>query len=153
MSGTKTLAFSRMRDCLLYVGLDETPSDEDWAAYLEFLRAHARPHRLNRALVVPQRSIPTARQRRLLAEVVARLPIRVAVLTDSLAARGVVTALSWFNPGYRCFGAAALEEALAFLGYRDEALGLVRRHALQLKAELRGGATRSNATPRPRVSP
>lgn len=95
----------------------EAPSDDEWRAYLQDLERWL-PEVVG-IVVVTDGGGPTSSQRRAGRELMARNRrnvIRVAVVTDSLLARGIVNALNLFNPGIRSFRPEAIKDAIAHMG-------------------------------------
>ncbi len=78
------------------------PTQEEWDAFLE-LCGKTRTAARNGTLVVTDGGAPNAKQRGKLNELVTNMPTKPIsfIVTDSSLVRGVVTALSWFNPNNR----------------------------------------------------
>jgi hypothetical protein len=112
-----TLAFGRIGNCLMLVHPEIPPSDQDWDKYLEFLDQQ-RSDKV-RLVVSTRGGGPSAAQRGRLRDVVNRYPTKIlptAILTASVVARGVMTAISWFIPGLEAFAPNQLGAALNYLG-------------------------------------
>ena len=113
-----TCAFGRVAECfVLVVGLGP-PSDADFTPYVSFVRAAIRPDMKPRVLVQSHGGPLSPKQRQALNELTAPFAkvARIAVLTDSAVARGVVTAMSWFAAEvYQAFPLAAQDPAPEFL--------------------------------------
>lgn len=134
---SKTLAYDYLYGCVAYVGTTEAPRQSEWLEYLRFARQHLPPTGEDaRCLVVERGPGPNAGQRKALQEVTAGRSARVAVLTRSLLARGVVTALSWVKPGYRAFPPEDMPAALEYLGLREIEARAVRERVEALIGEL-----------------
>ncbi len=103
----------------------------------EFTRDVGAPRDVVGAVILPADAIPSPNQRAVLKEWLQRSNIRVAVVTRSALARGVVTAMHWFGLQVRAFSVEEIDAALEFAG-----LALAQRGAG--KAELRSLATRAN---------
>jgi hypothetical protein len=114
-----TLGYSYVHDTFVYVGADVAPAEVDWAAYLHFIEQR-KISGLNRCLVYST-SAPNAGQRRALHETTSGMNLKIAVLSDSVVARGAVTTLSWMSPGYRAFHPDKITQALAFLELQERA--------------------------------
>ncbi len=133
-----TLAFGRVHGVYVYVCLGADPADTEWNRYIDFLARSDDPHESPRVLVVTEGGGPTPAQRRRLNDALSNriAAARIAVVTMSPIARGIVTALSWFNPVYNAFEPKHLDGALAHVGLfgdaADDAKALVER----LKGEL-----------------
>ena len=134
-----TLGFDRVGDCVVYVGSDAAPVNEDWDRYIVFLASLRSTAGLDRALVLPGTGTPSPSQRRQLQEVTKNVDIRVAVVTASFAVRAVVTGLSWFAPGNKSFSPSELHAArVSWL--LAHAIGLSAGHGSSVGARL-GRAT------------
>jgi hypothetical protein len=135
------MAMRRAGRMLVAVQSTVPPTDAEWQSWLQLCADH---RGAIRALVEAHgNSGPNAMQRKQLAEVVATLDVRTAILTNSLVTRGVVTAIAWFGIALRAFplgGYAAastylqlsepeIEEALSTLAELREESGLTRRLA------------------------
>ena len=114
----KNLAYGKVGSCFALVVSKHTFSDAEWDGYLTFLRENLMPGIEPKTIVMSQGASPTAMQRRKLNELTAPYAdkSKIAVVTESPIVRGVVAALSWFNPFYRAFPPQDLDRALAFLG-------------------------------------
>jgi hypothetical protein len=113
-----TLAYHEHGGVMLFVSGTVRPSEEHWQRYLDFVRSHIRNLRGAPmvAIIVARGEAPSSSQRKALAELTEAYPIRVAALVDGMVARGVVTALSWFNPGYAVFAVDDWQSAERHLG-------------------------------------
>jgi hypothetical protein len=89
----------------------EDPTSEEWDAYIAACRQLGR--RIKRVLVLTAGGSLNARQRKEVEALFGKVPI--AVLTDSIVARGAVTALSWFNVPIAAFPPSQVERALDHL--------------------------------------
>lgn len=113
-----TMLFGRVRDLLLLVHGADNPTDEDWVPYVDFVRAaqsSATP--VTALLVTTHGGAPNAGQRKAILDAAGARTAITCVCTNSLLARGVLTAISWLHkdPMY----ALRLEEI-------DRALELLR---------------------------
>lgn len=117
----KSMAFQFAEGVLIAVHPASDPSDEDWAAYVQFCKQL--PKSCRKTLAMTKGGGPNPKQRKVLQEEYLKHfvhdkanPMKVAVITDSPLLRGVVTALNWFNPNTVAFAPSALEEAFRYLG-------------------------------------
>jgi hypothetical protein len=116
----KNFVFEVVDDCIVCLGSKNPPSDAEWDAYIAALEACLKKndHKVN-IIVITRGGAPTPAQRHTLNETTARhnssSASKVAVLTSSAIARGVVTALSWFSPVYKAFAEDDLDGAVDFL--------------------------------------
>lgn len=96
----------------------KTPEDDEWKQYLEVLSTLEGDQSM---LVLSAGGGPNTLQRRDLEAVTKRHDGRVAVVTTSRMARGIVTALSWLGTKIKAFDPRSLDDAMTFLEL-DEAL-------------------------------
>jgi hypothetical protein len=114
----KTAAYGRVGDCFILVLGKVPPADADINPYLAFVRGAIRPDMKPRVCVQSYGGGLSPKQRQALNELTAPFAkvARIAVLTDSAVARGVVTAMSWFaKEVYQAFSLSDLNAALDFL--------------------------------------
>lgn len=106
-------------------------SAEEWKSWLTQI-TRAGDDRL-RLLIESHGGAPNAAQRREFVEKVRYADTRIAVVTDSALARGVVTALAWLGQPLRAFTLGELAQALDYLALtRDEAES-ARRELMRLR--------------------
>lgn len=107
------LATSRVAVAVFAEG---TPSDEEWGEYLDALQSLGDSS--HRTLVLSAGGGPTAAQREDLERLAERQEdVKVAVITRSLVARGMVTALRWFRrEANAAFEPGKLDVACDYLG-------------------------------------
>lgn len=118
----------------------EDPADPEWDGYVQALRRfrEATGEELG-VLVVTEGGRPNTVQRTDMNAAFdlgdgTRVP--TAVVAESRMARGVVTALGWFNPGIKAFHPDELEAALEHLGVPPRDRAEVRRTVDALREEL-----------------
>lgn len=109
------------------------PTDDEWESYLAQLRERRDSH--PRFFIESYGGGPDAKQRRALAEVVDKDAMRVAVLTDSIVARGILTALAWLGLPQRAFAIGAQREAIAFLELDEDEAERLLEVLPRLRAE------------------
>jgi hypothetical protein len=112
----RTLAFSVFRRRLIIlVHTKEPPAESEWQEYVE--EARQRRNELRAFLVVTEGGGPNAMQRAALDEAVGleKHPAKTAVVTVSVVARGIVTAIGWFSKNIKAFSTNQLPAALDFL--------------------------------------
>jgi hypothetical protein len=134
----KTMIHRVIPSLLLNVVMHESspPSDEEWGALVATVREFAPTRRL-RAITFTDGAAPTSKQRAAAADALAGYPMPIAVVTDSMLARGAVTAFRWLgNPEIRAFGADQLNAALDYLGVEFEQRPLVYSAQFELREEL-----------------
>jgi len=115
----KTIAYGRVDRCVVFVCRGGAINDVEWAAYCTYLAKSLQPGRWC-ALVVGD-GLPSASQRQALRAHTSHLMAgaRIAVVSDSIKTRGAVTALSWFDSGYRSFARSRMLDALDYLQITD----------------------------------
>jgi hypothetical protein len=87
-----------------------------------------------RVLVLTAGGAPNARQRRVLNAILKDSMPPVAIVSSSMVARAVVTAMGWFNPRMRAFADDDMPGAFDHLDATD----VDRAHLTQAVKELRG---------------
>ena len=109
------------------------PSDADWEIYLDALRSNG--DAITAQLIVTDGGSPNSAQRRASLDVVVGRPVPPsAVVTSSVLARGVVSALAWFvKDRIRAFAPSEFEEACAFIG-AAEGCAALRAAAARLRS-------------------
>ena len=140
MTAAKSLVFGEACGCLIVCQGKETAVDDEWSRYLEAAARYVGVTAKPRGLVITAGGAPTPEQRKKLDQIFHphRARARVAVVTDSTFARGVVTAIRLFYPFYQAFALKELDEALRFLDLRSTEVIEVRRYAEELRASLSG---------------
>jgi hypothetical protein len=93
--------------------------------------------------VGPDAEGPDARQRARMASGLLR--IRTAVVTDSVLARGIMTAVSWLGGPIRGFAPEQLLQAFDYLKVSESVRTRIPLELAALKRELRGGSLRPDA--------
>lgn len=110
---------------LITMHTSRAPSDSEWAGYFAEVVKHD-PAKL-KSLNFTDGGAPNGAQRKQVNDFLKGRTSRCAVVTASSFVRGVVTALSWFNPEIKAYPSDDLESALQHLGVRDQEVLLVRR--------------------------
>lgn len=100
--------------CVVAVFGKTAPSRADWTEYLELLQREVLTSPRQRGLIVSHGGTPESHQRRELERVAGPTAAqrRLAVVTSSTFVRGVLKAMSIFDPSYRGFGLSELALAL-----------------------------------------
>ncbi len=135
--GNATLLYDVTPELVVLVHGDDHPSGADWEGYLAALgKLGAIPR--SGVLVVTDGAGPSPTQREAMNTRYA-VQVRVAVVTASPVARGMVTVLSWFNKLIRAFPPPAIRDALAYLqvdaSRHDEVVSMVGAMRLRLAGE------------------
>lgn len=119
--GKKTLAFGSVSDFAVLVHDKSTPSDEEWAAWLDFATRYLSSGRVLRSIVVTDGGAPTPTQRQAMNKRLSDVGTtrkdanRTAIVTASAYVRGVVTALGWFSPGLCAYAPDRLDDVMDYL--------------------------------------
>lgn len=135
-----TLAFRRLGSLVLLAHANVPPAPDDWQQYLDVLRPLL-PDPALRALVLTDDIGPTAAQRESMNRALAQADVtiaRTAVVSGGKLTRGIVTLLSWFNPGIRAFQPVQLDEALAYLEIEESRRGAVRADIADMRLTVAG---------------
>jgi hypothetical protein len=136
----KTLGYIKIEpELYIYVSAsDKAPSNEDWEIYLQFLKQHLRTEVVTRCIVYERCDGISAVQRKRLRDVTGPFKPIVAVLTTSSMAKGIVTALSWFNKRFKAFSPEDKVGALQHIGLQPSMADSVWRLIQRLSDELDG---------------
>lgn len=135
---TKSMAYKQVRGIVIVAHTERDPEDDEYATYCDFCLAL--PKQVNRYFIVSAGGAPTPKQR---ATTNATLKKRgqpesiVAVVTPKTIVRGIVTALSWFNPKIMSFAPTELDAAMRYLGLTPTEAGEVGLELRKLQAELK----------------
>ncbi|NUP09682.1 MAG: hypothetical protein HOW73_26860 [Polyangiaceae bacterium] len=130
-----TMRFEQFGDTVAMVHTADAPSDTEWDAMLAFLRTHWPA----RVLVFTEGGGPTTLQRGRLNDALGKDVMSTAVVTSSAVVRGIVTALSWFNPGIKTFSPDGAAAALRYLGVPAEERHELMRRVSKMSSELKPG--------------
>jgi hypothetical protein len=136
----KTIAFTTWRGITLASFGARPGSQEDWAAYLDVLRAA--PQHRQRTLVTTQGGTLENYQRQELEQVIGPAQgrdRRVAVVTNSTFARGFSRALSRLDPSFKLFSQAELEAALDYVELPRSAWAECKQILAALAAQIAPG--------------
>ena len=145
------LAFRTLSDLLrgrhmwLVLTTEASIPDREWEAYAGaidrvFKESRRKPDDIP-TLVLTDGGRPNSMQRAAITEIYSRAGggPPVATLTDSLAVRGILRALTWMNPRFRVFAPRDFDAALRYLDVPTEKAGAIKGELLSLEREL-GGA-------------
>lgn len=113
---TPNMLWQYIEGMLLVVGGTKEPTDREFGEYYRFCEEKW-PSTSPYCMVVTGSAGLNPKQRDSINRLLKSrpLPPKVAIVTDAAMVRGVVTALSWFNPGTKAFSTAKLDDALAHL--------------------------------------
>ncbi len=130
----KNLAFCFLGDLAISVfGLDG-PTEREFDDYMQaFLKQEITKMR---SLTITAGGGPTAAQRKTLNEALKGRSLPAAVVSSAPMIRGVVTALSWFNPKIKAFPVDKLASALEYLEVPRVTWDGVHASVLKLEREI-----------------
>jgi hypothetical protein len=135
----KTLAFGELSRCVVLVHGLVAPTDDEWDAYVLFLKSAVERAGRVRVVVSTEGGAPTPRQRKAMDRVMTPFyrTARVAIVTGSTFVRGVVTAFRLIYPWYRAFDPTDLGGALTYVDVpapeQDAAAAMVAELAATLR--------------------
>jgi len=140
----QTLMFQFAGELAILVHGELPPTDDEWGAWLDSLEQRVEKMRKGspRCLVIADNVAPSPKQRVALNKLVQKFgaPVPTAVITHSVAARGVVSILGWFNSAIRAFSPNELTEALQYLSIdlaqREDVLTRILRMRVALSQSL-----------------
>jgi hypothetical protein len=136
------LIFKLIDDLILAVHGARPPSSSEWDSYLKEHQRLASEKRKVSILVVTEGGGPNSAQRAALKELVAS-DLRTAIVTGSVAVRGIVTAFNWLGwSSMQAFAPHEMDGALRLVGasHRKDAV------LAELKRMQESLAGRSNGT-------
>jgi hypothetical protein len=128
-----TMRYQQLGDTMAMVHTADAPTDQEWDEMLD----HHRRHRPTRVLVFTDGGGPTTLQRGRLNDALEGRVVKTAVVSSSQVVRGIVTALSWFNPGIRSFSPGEAPRALTYLGVAAGESAPLMQQVLKLSRELK----------------
>lgn len=121
---TKNMTFAVEGEIMVVLHTTSPPSESEWTKWMEALR-RIPVHRL-KMLVFSDGGAPDTLQRGVFIDHLGSAQPPIAVVSNALAIRGVVTAISWFNRQVKLFSPAQLPAAFAHLGVSpDQGRGLL----------------------------
>ncbi len=135
MIGT-TLCFDGLGSLILYVNGDQAPDRGEWKAYVEFIAERTKLHSKARLLVVAGSGAPDAVQRKQIADAVTTKQVRSAVVSDSMVARGIVTAFRWYGLELDSFKVDAIGDAFRYLSATPDEIEWLQRTLTAMRTAL-----------------
>ncbi|HKO94010.1 MAG TPA: hypothetical protein VJU61_22805 [Polyangiaceae bacterium] len=109
------MAMYRLGRMMMAVHDSAPPTDDEWARWVALVHAPASPE-LRLLIETTGQGGPNAKQRKALADATLGLDVRAAILSDSMAVRGVITALAWLGLAQRAFVPGDHRGAADYLG-------------------------------------
>ena len=128
MTGPKrTLTFRTVGDSMIVLRENkDTPRDEDWDAFLACLVENRARFSQLKILVMTEGGGPNVEQRKRLEVALDRRPVRVAVVTDSIKVRFIVSSIALLNRQISTFSLKEIERAYTHLGMTQAEQSLAR---------------------------
>lgn len=111
-----TMAFHlHKKSVFLVMHTKDNPTDEEWTEYVEFAKKNVQF--LRSSLIITEGGGPNTLQRGQLNDVLeaSGFKSKISVVTLSRLVRGIVTAISWFNPNIKAFSTIQIPAALEYL--------------------------------------
>jgi hypothetical protein len=127
----------------LWLHTANDPPQPEWQDAINRLAQRKEDISTWRSLVISDGGAPNSQQRAELAALHGKQPMKLGVITTSLAnpvKRGIVTAITWFNPAMRAVGPEQSVTVLAHLDLLDS-FDMLSDHFLQMQAQLPRVAT------------
>jgi hypothetical protein len=110
---------------------ESPPTDAEWDAYLAEAASSVRG-----TLVVTDGGGPNAKQRAAIANIAGIAELPTAIITSSILARGIVTAISWLGKNIRAFSPAEIGAAMDYLGIGSSKRAELSQRIARLKVTL-----------------
>ena len=132
------IVYGRVGDLAIMIAGPKPPLDMEWDRYVDFLEAMGTPGPSSRTLAITAGGAPTNPQRARLEKRIGarRKGSKLAVVTSSTFARGVLNGWALVRPGYRAFAPEKLDEALRFLDVSPQSAREVEALVRELRALL-----------------
>lgn len=132
----KTMAYTQVGNTMVVAHGPQPPAQHEWEGQIALFRDTKVPVR--RLLVFTAGGAPDAKQRAQAEKEFGKL--RVAVLTDAVLARGVVTALRWLGMPISAFPADQVVRAMEDIGVPSGERDEVRSALTRIKASVTAGS-------------
>jgi hypothetical protein len=132
----ETMLHELQGNVMVCVQGDVPLEDSDWDAFLASVTASPS---LRAFLISADNHGPNATQRAKLATLTGVFLLPKAVVTTSLAVRGIVTATSWLGTNIRSFSPNHIDNAFEYLGVAEPLRAALLGRVALLKTRLAGG--------------
>ncbi len=96
---------------IFVVETEQVPSDAEWSEFLDVLRQSKGEMAKFRILISTSGGAPSPVQRKQLAEAIAGVRFRVAVVSDNISARFVASSIALFHRDHRSFSRSEIAAA------------------------------------------
>jgi hypothetical protein len=132
----RTLITREVGDLIISRQNKETPEDRDWDEFLEaIIRNRSRSAKM-KILVITDGGGPSVDQRKRLQEALKGHTFRVAVVTDSVKVRFIVSSIALLNRDISTFSMADMARACEYVGLNTQDVALALRAAKEMEAGL-----------------
>jgi hypothetical protein len=121
-----SMAFVMMGRLSVVVHTAIPPTEQEWGAWLDAVRATPIGPEGIRNLVYSLGGGPSASQRGGAIDLMKDHPHRTAIITTSAVVRGIVTAVSWFLKGMKVYPPSQFDRAFEFLEVGQDEREVVR---------------------------
>lgn len=119
-----TMAMIRLGRVMVAVHDAAPPTDDEWASWVALVGDPAVSD-LRLLVETTGQGGPNAKQRKALADATKGGDVRCAILSDSMAVRGVITALAWLGLAQRAFVPGDYRPAGDYLGLSPKEYAVV----------------------------
>jgi hypothetical protein len=136
----RTILFREVRGCLVLVHGRDAPSEPEWSTYVETVRLYAERVRMPRFLIVTEGGAPSPAQRSTINKMAGPRyrEGKVAVITSSTFARGIVMAMRLVRRNVQAFAPDDMNEALRHLDVAPSDVSEINGAVTALRSELSG---------------
>lgn len=131
-----TMMYTVIKSVAVMLHTKDNPSDAEWD---EIMARIDRDHgRYRCALIITEGGGPNTMQRGQMTDTFDAKGFKgkVAVVTVNRIARGIVTALSWFNPNVKAFSTVQVNAALEYLEVPAADQDIVRAEIKRIRVQL-----------------
>lgn len=135
-----TMAWTFVDDYALLVHADRPPSDVEWRRYV--YDCSVRQSSLRGGMVMTDGFGPDATQRGLVAQQSGLAKLPFAVITTSVMAKGITTALRWLGSEIRAFDPVHIDRAFIYLDLPESSWPQYRAALVELRLGLLGDGVR-----------
>lgn len=131
-----TMMYTVIKSVAVMLHTKDNPTDAEWDETIARIDRDA--GRYTCALIITEGGGPSTMQRGQMTDGFERKGFKgkVAVVTVNRIARGIVTALSWFNPNVKAFSTVQVDAALAYLEVPAKDQDMVRNEIKRLRLQL-----------------
>ena len=132
----RSLITREIGDVIISRGNKETPDERDWDEFLEIVAKNRAKSAKTKILVITDGGGPSIDQRKRLQRTLSGHTFRVAVVTDSVKVRFIVSSVALLNREISTFSMADMPRACEYLGLNSPEVGAALKLAKDLEAHL-----------------